>query len=333
MARNYFSLELGEHHLKIADVEKKDKFFEVSSLTLAETDKFLFTTNSEKVYETQGNAISKLLASSKITKRNVNIIIPDGQSYSQIIEMPPLKEKELLSAIKYQADQFIPMSIEEVTLDVEVLSEIESTKQLLVLISAAPKKTIEVIQRVVEHAGLIADSIETEISAMGRFLSSEYSKTSSPQGALFINLGFSSTSLYYFNERLGLITQSHNFNIGYQLFLKEIQLNLNKTETDAMALLKTAAVEATISVAIKNFMFELQRFISLVVSKNQQSIRQIHIYNEAIMFPALKTIIEQALKVPVSFLDILPLIKNQQMVAQLKDKLGYFPSLFGGNLR
>ena len=121
--------------------------------------------------EDEVTQIRKLIGSLKISK-NVSLIIPDALTYSQILTMPFLNEKELISAIKYQADQFIPMPIEE-TIDIEVIEEItgENKKEKsLLLIVAAPKKVIEKVQTTAELAGLNPESVENELRNQSAFI-------------------------------------------------------------------------------------------------------------------------------------------------------------------
>lgn len=339
MAANYFSIELGEYYIKIADVTKKSDFFEVSGLALIPTDKAIFATDIARTLEDQGKKIARKLEELKISKKNVNVILPDSLSYNQVIEMPRLNERELKSAIKYQADQFIPMPIDEVSLDVEILYEFEVEKKILALISAAPKKIIEKVQSVIEYAGLVPNSIEPEISASGRFMAEVYKKTDeiNNRGQLFINIGYGGTSLYYYNDHLKLITQAHSFNIGYELFVKEIELNLNVDEGKAIELLaqleSSPNLQGILGVVIKSFLTELQRFSALLSGKYQYSIESIFLFNEVVRIPYLRKVVEEFFKTPITVYDLTSLTKKGANVDAVKDKLSYFLSVFGGNLR
>ena len=174
MADNFFSLDIDEKFTKLAEAKKSGDVLEVTALGKTETSEFFYTGNLEKNIEAEVTQIKKLLETLNITKKNVNLIIPDALTYSQIVSMPLLNEKELISAIKYQADQFIPMPIEETNIDIEVIDEDQQEKKVLLLIVAAPKKVIEKIQTTVELAGLNPESVENELSSNSRFLASFY---------------------------------------------------------------------------------------------------------------------------------------------------------------
>src|SRR3990167_8715027 len=124
MADSFFCLDIGEKFTKIADAAKKGNAIEIYHLGKIETDQYFFSTEAEKSLENQARAITTLYQSLKLTKKNVNIVIPGSFTYSQILTMPALNEKELISAIKYQADQFIPMPVEETNIDLEIIAEL-----------------------------------------------------------------------------------------------------------------------------------------------------------------------------------------------------------------
>jgi len=331
MVDYYFCLDIGESFTKIADVKKTGNLLEVVNIGYIESDPNFYPTEGEKVIENQTNTIKKLLTSLKITKKNVNIIIPDALSYSQILEMPRLNEKELISAIKYQADQFIPMPIEEANIDIEILSDNEETKKLLVLMIAAPKKIVEKIQGAVEGAGLIPDAIENELSATARFLSEFYSQIyrNKTDASVIVNLSLNSCSLYFFDSKSQLVLINHTFPIGYRLFLKEIQVNLNIDEKKAIEVLKAynnsiANIEEPI---LKEFQFEIKRFINLIADKYHYTVNRVCLINEAVRFPALASIISAELLNPRS------LFQNSPLTETLGSDLSMFITTIGGNLR
>ena len=146
MADNFFTLDIDEKFTKIVEAKKNGNVLDVTALGITETSNSFYTGNLEKNIEDEVTQIRKLIGSLKISKKNVSLIIPDALTYSQILTMPLLNEKELISAIKYQADQFIPMPIEETNIDIEVIEEItgenKKEKKVLLLIVAAPKKVI-----------------------------------------------------------------------------------------------------------------------------------------------------------------------------------------------
>ncbi|MBI5127125.1 pilus assembly protein PilM [Candidatus Roizmanbacteria bacterium] len=336
MADSFFSIDMGEKYTHLADAKKVGDLLEVYSLGKVETKEGFFTAELEKTIEEQASSISKLISNIKITKKNVNVVIPDSLTYNQILTMPYLNEKELISAIKYQADQFIPMPIEETNIDLEIIQEYKEEKKILILIVAAAKKLIEKIQTTIELAGLVPESVETELSANSRFLL-EFNKKiigEGKQNILLINFGVNSTNLSYFDQIIPTLKESHNLTLGFQLFLKEVRVNTDTDEKKAFEILKgfspdhpsSYPVETIIAPLLKEFVLELKRFIS---TKKPSTI---YFIGNIANFTGLTSLIQKELSIPTAVLNPLSFIKKTSLVDNIAQDLPFFISTFGGNL-
>lgn len=342
---DFFCLDLGEAQIKIADIKPSGNFFQADNLSLIPMDPMFYRTESESTIEKTAAAISTTLDQLKIKKKAVRIIIPDSFSYNRFIEMPKLNEKELLSAIRYQADQFIPMPLDEINLDIEVVHENPATNKTLVLLSASSKKTIDKVKRTLEYTGLLSDSIEPETSAISRLLSEVYKKEGEAEqkqgGFILINLNLSSTSIYYFDSVLKLITHSNNFNTGYSLFIKEIQVNLNVDAKKSMELLKSFGLsqsasfhlETILAPSLKDLISKIDRSIKEITNINKPPISHIYLANEAIRFNSLDAIVGKFFGVPASFFDLSQYFAKNKVVDFFKNDLTYFMASAGGSLR
>ncbi len=334
MADNLFCLDIGEKYTKVVDSRKKDDLIEVSAIGKVETVPTFYTSDVEKVTDDQSNAISQLVSSIKVSKKNVNVVIPGSFTYSQILTMPLLNEKELISAIKYQADRFIPMPIEETNIDLEIIEEYKEEKKILILIVAAPKKLIEKVQNAVELAGLIPEAVENELSASARFINS-FGKNLAAKSTVIANFGLNSTNLSYFENDGQTVKESHSFAIGYQLFLKEIQINTDSDSKKGAEILQTFdmknkssyPVDVIAAPLIKEFGAELKRFIAT------KKVDMIYMFNQAYLFPSLTSFISA--DVGIKTLELNPYnftIKNP-LVESHRNELSLFISSLGGNLR
>lgn len=341
MSDNFVSIDIDEKFTKLVEAKKSGDLLEVMALGKTETPDLFYTSNLEKIIDAQVSQIKKLIETLNITKKNVNLIIPDTLTYSQIVSMPLLNEKELISAIKYQADQFIPMPIEETNIDIEVIEEDQKEKKVLLLIVAAPKKVIEKIQTTVELAGLNPESVENELSSNCRFFGS-FSKSILSQyevppdkGVAIANFDVNSTSLAYFSPQELLIKESHHLSIGYQLFLKETQVNTDTDLKKAEQILKTFdkknsssyPIDKIVQPLVKEFANELKIFIT----KHSPSL--ILFTNKIYLFPSLVTLLNDELSFPISIFNPYSLIKKSALVETYKNELPIFLPAMGGNLR
>jgi type IV pilus assembly protein PilM len=341
MIDNSFCLDIDEKFTKLVDAKKTGDILEVSGLGKIETQEFFYTSDLEKVVEGEVVQIKKLLETLNITKKNVNIIIPDALTYCQIVSMPLLNEKELISAIKYQADQFIPMPIDETNIDIEVIDENLKEKKVLLLIVAVPKKIVEKIQTTIELAGLNPESVENELSSNGRFADS-FSKNILTQfkieqgkGIVIANFDTNSTSLIYLSPDQLIVKESHHLSIGYQLFLKEVQINTDTDIKKAEEILKTFdkknpssyPVDVITKPLVKEFSNELKIFSA------KYNPATILFTNKIFLFPSLVTGLTEELALPVNILNPYSMISQSQLVETYKNELPIFIPALGGCIR
>ena len=333
---DFFSLEITDNAIKIFDGEILPKEIVTKKISLLYNLPFsFFTQDTPDVSQKLADVIKKLVSDLKIGKRKVNVIIPDAYTYSQILPMPYLNEKELISAIKYQADQFIPLPIDEVNIDLEILYQNEKAKNLLVMVAAAPKKLANKIEELINLSGLIPNVLENQLSSFGRFLTkfSYFLTQKFSQKIVFINLNHNSTSLYFFDPNISLISKVHTFNLGYSLFLKELQINTSFDNKKINELLSSfdpksknpVDVETIITPVTKQFVFEIKKILSPDMI--------FFLIGEVFLFPALPTILSKNINsTSFSIFNPYPLFKPNPQVDHYKNFLSFFVTTFGGQI-
>lgn len=342
MADSFFCLDIGDTYIKVVDSKVNNNKIDVSLMGLVENNNQFYSSDSEKNIENVSSIIKKLLEANPTQKKNVHCIIPDAYTFSQVVEMPNLNERELISAIRYQADQFIPMPIDETNIDIEILQENAITKKILVLMVAVPKNIVDRIQSGIELAGLIPVSVENSLSATARFFLT-FGKliTLQANNILLVNMEMNSTSLYSFDTNKGTLLKNHNFPIGYQLFSKEIQINTNFDQKKVIEILQTynadqqssISVEQIISPLLKEYINEIRKFIALLAEKNQSVIQKIVLLNDSLRITSLPQLIEKSLSIPCQHLNPLSVFTDNKIIENYKRSLSLFVSAVGGNSR
>jgi len=332
---NFFTLEIGEKSLKIFDGQIINQQIEVKNLNYIDLPFSPLDNKNSDISNQLSETIKKTLANLKINKKKVNLIIPDILTYSQILSMPILNEKELISAIKYQADQFIPLPIDEVNLDLDIIYKNEKEKNQLILIVTTSKKFVEKIEEAIQFSGLIPNFLENQLTSFARFLdkfSLSLFKNNPSEKIAFINLGLNSTSIYIFDKKLSVINKIHNFNLGYGLFIKEIQINTSLDNEKINQLLLSyqinaknpVDIESIISPFINQFIFEIKK----IVLPDMELV----LIGDLPRFPSLANIISKKINSKVNFLNPYEILKPSPQVDYYKNSLSYFVTTFGGQI-
>ncbi|NIT04269.1 type IV pilus assembly protein PilM, partial [Candidatus Saccharibacteria bacterium] len=188
----FFGLDIGSYNLKIVQLAKGGKDYSLVAFGSGPSTRKGLASEAEADLNALTGAIKKLRQEVRITSKNVTTALPQDQVFTRTVNLPPLSEEELRSAIKWEAEQYVPIPLEEVTLAHQVVGEIkvDTRQKTQVLIVAAPKRLIEKTLKVLKAAGLNPVGLETEIVALARCLV--------PRGqeiALVVDLGAKATDM------------------------------------------------------------------------------------------------------------------------------------------
>ena len=214
MNNKSFGLDIGATTIKAVWLSyEKNGFIFNSSLMFPTPPKGMLS-ESLLDQEEMAQAIKKVVDTAKITTKNVNIALAENQVYTKVIEMPVLSDKELSSAIYWEAEQYIPVPLSNVSLVWNVLkrpvkTQGETNEKMQVLMVGAPTMIINKYQKVLTMAGLNVVSIETEILSAIRSLtySSGASRENFPPSVV-LSIGAVSTGIAIIREGVLIFTYS-----------------------------------------------------------------------------------------------------------------------------
>lgn len=126
----------------------------------------------EKEIAALGSVIKKLMQDAKVTSKDVSISLPESQVFTRMLKFPMLTDQEISSAVKWEAEEYIPIPLKEAIVEHSILDRLESSNppQVVVLLIAVLKTLVEKYVEVVNAAGLNVISVETELLSMVRSL-------------------------------------------------------------------------------------------------------------------------------------------------------------------
>lgn len=339
MSNDVFSIEINEKYTRVSDLQMDSKQVELISVGFDETVPNFFNSESDEMIQKQVKIMTDLLTNLKIVKKKVNVVIPDSLSYSLITDLPILKEEELLSAIRFQADEFIPLPIDEVYLDIEVLKSDPKVKKQTTLIVASPKKIVDLVYKTLEQATLIPNALENEITAAGRFVSEIMPIKN--EAIIIINFGYSTTSLYLIDPQTSLIIMARSFKIGLELLIRDLKVNLNWDEKKIIDALKSIGLydNGTVNMAtmtfpiMKEFIRELQQFATLSQTKHGLVVKRLYTYNLDNHIGNFPQVIQNFLKLPTSTFPFKSVLKENIVSQSFTNDLTAFISVISASLR
>lgn len=195
-----FGLDISDLSLKLAILRKKKDSFLLEAIGESKIKPGIVENgeikNEEKLAEIIQEA-TRNIGKGKFRTKNVIVSLPEKKSFLEIIQIPKLREEELKSAILYEAENHIPLPIQEVYLDYQIIPPVyENSKNIDILLVAIPKKIADSYLATLKLAGLFPLVFENESLAIARALIKD-GITESP--VLLIDIGKTKSTFIIFS--------------------------------------------------------------------------------------------------------------------------------------
>ncbi len=137
--------------------------------------------------------IRELMKSSRprsIKEKFVVFSVPETKSFVRTIQIPKMSKGEAEEAVKWETEANIPVSLDKVYLDWQIIGSNEKNNEILV--AAVPREIVNSYCKVITLSGLVPLAVEVDIVATIRSLTSE---KSNKKPILIADIGADRTSL------------------------------------------------------------------------------------------------------------------------------------------
>lgn len=227
-------LDIGSKTIKIAELQKEGDSYSLSaSGIIGYTGSPIEKMTDEKEIAALAAIIKKLHSETGAGSKDVAISLPEPQVFTRTIKFPMLTEAEIASAVKWEAEQYIPIPINEAIIQHTILrrNEKATPPEVSVLLVAAPRVVVEKYIKVVTTAGLNPVVVETELLALTRALA--------PHGrtVLLIDFGAGSTDIAIAHDTL--LSFSRSIPVAGEAFTRAVSQGLRLTIPQAEEYKKT----------------------------------------------------------------------------------------------
>lgn len=324
-------LDIGSKTIKIVELGKEGASYSlIASGVVGYSGNTVDKMADEKEMSSIAQVVKKLCYEARISSKEVVISIPESLAFTRTIKFPPLTDAEIDSAIKWEAEQYIPIPASEAVIQHTILKRdsTSATPGVLVLLVAAPRMIVEKYVKVTQLAGLTPIAVETELIALSRCLA-PIDKT-----VLLVDLGGSSTNIAVTNK--GLLSFSRSLSIAGDAFTRAVSQVLSVTPQQAEAYKKTyglaaAQLEGKIKGALDPVFSlvvdEIKKAVNYYLSEEKgDSPTSLILSGGSSGMPEIISILSKALSVEVSLGNPFQKVKLSPDIAQ---KLAPFAPLYG----
>ncbi len=307
--KKLFGLDVGYSSVKVMQVDSTGYEPVITGYGVGEFDSTAVKDGVIIDLELIAEGIKDLFANKiigDISTRRVAFAVPTARTFSRFMRLPKLNAKELAEAVHMEAEQYIPVPVDELYMDYDIIGRTD--KELELFAVAVPKKIIDSYMQLSQILGLEAVAMETTIAAAARL----FLKTvANDVPTVLIDFGSISTDITIFDRTL-IVTGTVPG--GGDVFSENIakSLGISREEADVVKIkygLDLSKKQKEITAALKPFLDQLLKEIQRMVRYyeerygKQHKIGQIVTMGGGANMPGLNEYLTSALRLPVSMSD------------------------------
>ncbi len=182
-------------------------------------------------------SLAKFFSEGHFRTRDVVASVPESQVFARVISHPQMGDAEIASSVQNEAQQYVPMPLDQVTFDYELLgpSELEPGKVDILLV-AVPKALTNKYLQVLRDANLSLLSLETEMIALARAVVGETKST-----VMVASIGASTTDIAVFSG--GALRFTRSIATGGQALERALTQSFNLAPGQAAEYIRTYGLE------------------------------------------------------------------------------------------
>ncbi len=239
----------------------------------------------------------------EITTKRVAATIPVSRSFNRVLTLPKMASNEVADAIRLEAEQYIPIPLDELYIDFQVAETNKDSDDMEVLVVAAPKNIVDSYITLFDLLGLEMSVVETSINASTRLVMHS-EQTSVP--TLIIDFGSISTDLSIFDSVLRVtgtvaeggdtITQSMADSLGVtprqaQTIKTKYGLNTSKRQAD---------IRRTLEPLLDKMVNEIKKMVRFYQERSGQDrkLEQVIILGGGANMPGLSDYLTDKIRIP-----------------------------------
>lgn len=226
-------LDIGTQSVKMVQLKPAGKGWQLVNYGIQElSDEAVEDIDPDLKPSVVAEALKKLYKASKVSGSNVVTAVSGDAVIVRYIKVPFMTKDEVSNVISYEAEQHIPLPIDQVVIDFHILGEIDedNQKKLEVLLVAAKEEFVDEHIKMLKSAKLNPVTIDVDSFAMENAWEFNYGDEKGETVAL-VNIGAKTTTVNVVEDGVSHLTR--DFAVAGNQFTKEIQKEFNLTFAQA----------------------------------------------------------------------------------------------------
>lgn len=249
-SKKLLGLDIGTNTIKIAEVDVSKGGAVMQSFGYMPTPVNSMAPEEIKDVSALGSAISNLISEIRTKRKNVCAGLSGTSVIVRKITMPKLDGKLLKEQIKFEAEQYIPFDINNISLTHVVLPSLSQGSTMDLLLVAAQNEIITQYLATIENANLKSGIFDVTGFALANVFEYNYGRIKDQNIGLF-NFGSSVTNFIVISQ--GDIVFCRDILVGGVNYTSEISKNLGISFVEAEALKISASSKKEVPEDVVNY--------------------------------------------------------------------------------
>ena len=308
-AKPVIGLDIGSSAIKLVEAERKRGGWLVRRFSSVALPEDTIVDGEIVNHAAVVEAIKAVMQESGTKNKLVCTSVSGSSVIIKHIAIPKTNPKELEDQVYWEAEQYIPFDMNEISLDFEVVQEDAGDGKMDILLVAAKKDFIEKRLATVKECGLEPEVLDVDALALANVFWENYDMT--PDNAVvLVDVGASLTKLNIISQSTTIFTR--DVAIGGKNLTQEIQNKLGVSFQEAEALKIDACttgqipeeVAPLVAAISENVALEIRRSLDFyAASPTQIPITALYLCGGACRTPGLSNMLNEMLGLPVEFLN------------------------------
>jgi type IV pilus assembly protein PilM len=306
-AQNVVGLDIGTNSVKMVELDRTKNTSRLKNIGIAKLPRDTIVNGTIIHAELLEQTIKTLFSEYKIKNKNVAISISGHPVIIKKITIDLMPEDELENTLPFEAEQYIPFSLDEVNLDFQILGPCEDKENKMnVMLVAAKRAMISDYVSVLQSAGLKAVIVDIDVFALENMFISNYSPEQNITVAL-VDMGASVTNINIIKNGVSQFTR--DIFMGGNQITEEIQRQLSINYEDAEALkcgeqiagINQDLLKEIIERASSTITNEIQRSLDFYISSTYGEISQVYLSGGGSRTSGFREIFTKRVTVPLEY--------------------------------
>lgn len=295
---DYFALDIGTTAVRVVKLTGGPTSWSLERFGYAPIDIKLSTSDAAEDQRKLGEVIMTVVGQSGVKSRNVILGVPSDKMFATVIDLPDMPANEIESVVKYQAEQYIPMNINEAKIDWAQLGKsINDASKNEILLASVANSFSETRLDLIEGLGFNVIAIEPDSLALTRALLPQNVE----DARLIVEIGdFTTDIIITYGDSPRLIRSLPS---GMQSLVKAASQNLNIEPAQASQFILKFGVQPdklegqvlrAVQATVEQFAGELEKSIKFFQTKYPSvKVSGMIVSNYGLLIPGLKEMLAE----------------------------------------